>query len=155
MTPITAEALARATCEVLEEAAFLFAAPSPSPPPADQPLVVARLPVFSDPTSWLVLAVPPSVAEEIAANLLGLDQGAPEASQSMNDAVGEILNIIGGTLLSQSSPAAALRLGTPEVALLGDRCRAPDCLASHGQALTTENGERIWTALEGTAESCI
>lgn len=89
--------------EVFEQVAFMFpeSPPDDEPFPApDGPTVMARI-EFSGP--WrgvLSLAAPESVCAEIAANALGVDPDDREAGDIAHDALGELLNVCCGRLLT-------------------------------------------------------
>ncbi len=69
---------------------------------------------FSGPWSGsFYLLIPANKANEITANFLGLEVEEVEESQR-EDAVKELLNMIGGGMLSQFDKKGAFRLGIPE-----------------------------------------
>ncbi len=62
------------------------------------------------------LMAPECVAAEIAANVLGLDSGHPEAIEAMQDALGELLNVVVGQLLTEAcGTEAVFDLSAPSV----------------------------------------
>ena len=70
---------------------------------------------FSGPVKGsFFLVVPASLAREITANFLGLDEAEVVPSQEA-DTVKEALNMIGGYVLSQVDKADEFQIGIPEV----------------------------------------
>jgi hypothetical protein len=144
----TAEALAQTACEILEDAAFIFATPADSKAPDDGPFVIARLPILGDAPAALVLATPLSVGAEIAANLLGLEPGDPEAESKTADAVGEILNMMAGELAAHcEEEGGGWKFGTPDTAFPGDAQVLSQASEERAAVLMTDGGDRIWTAV--------
>jgi CheY-specific phosphatase CheX len=70
---------------------------------------------FSGPVNGsFFLLVPASLAQEITANFLGLDEAEVVPSQE-SDTVKEALNMIGGYVLSEVDQADEFQIGIPEV----------------------------------------
>ncbi len=70
---------------------------------------------FSGPVNGsFFLLVPVSLAQEITANFLGLDEANVAPSQE-SDTVKEALNMIGGYVLSQVEKADEFQIGIPEI----------------------------------------
>ena len=113
------ELLARALGQVLEEAAFVFAEATDDPPPLAESVLQARLAYGGDHRGELVLAAPTDLAATLAANLLGEDEGGAAMTGDDADALGELLNMIAGSLLVElHGPDARCSLGLPRVALV-------------------------------------
>ena len=93
------EILARTLGQVLEEAAFVFGEATDDPPPLCGPVLQARLAYDGDHQGELVLAAPHELAATLAANLLGEEEGGAAMTGDDADAVGELLNMIAGSLL--------------------------------------------------------
>ncbi len=108
---LTPELLAQAVCETLEQLAFAEALPCPAPaaPPA---LLKARL-TFTGPLNGaFVLRIPPSLAQQLAGDVLG-DPDAAADPHMLQDAVGEFLNTIAGSVL-RGAGVSGYELGLPE-----------------------------------------
>jgi len=139
------ELLARTLAQVLEEAAFVFAEATDDPAPLSSPVLQARLTYGGDHRGELVLAAPSDLAATLAANLLGEDEGGAAMTGDDADALGELLNMIAGSLLVElHGREARCSLGLPRVALVPaeqhDRDLAQaDVIAS----LLEEEGRRI------------
>jgi CheY-specific phosphatase CheX len=139
------EALARALGQVLEEAAFVFAEATDDPPPLTGAVLQAKLSYHGDHAGELTLAAPGELASTLAANLLGEDEGGAETTGDDEDAVGELLNMVAGVLLSElHGPEARCVLGLPRVR----RVAAAEHDAAVAQAdavasLVEEGGRRI------------
>lgn len=97
------EKITRTLQQVFEQVAFMFpeSPPEDEPFPApDGPLVIARI-EYSGPSRGVVaLAAPESICAEIAANALGIDPDDREAGGIAHDALGELLNVCCGRLLT-------------------------------------------------------
>lgn len=132
----TACALIRAFTEVLEKQVFLFAdAAVPEDFVARPGGYFAASVAFRGPAEGtLSLAVPASLAREIAANFLGLDGDDPMVDAHARDACGELLNMTCGHVLTALYGASPVfDLARPEVAEVGsgrvsDWAMAPETL---------------------------
>lgn len=89
--------------EVFEQVAFMF----PESPPEDEPYpapggpaVVAQIDYTGPWHGSLILAAPESMCPEIAANALGVDPDDSAAGSNAHDALGELLNVCCGRLLT-------------------------------------------------------
>jgi CheY-specific phosphatase CheX len=82
------------------------------------------------------VAMPHSTAAALAANFLGEpDEGGPAARAAA--LVGELANILCGSLAGKMEPAGRFAIGTPEVA---DGTGAPDETADARRVFTLEEG---------------
>jgi hypothetical protein len=144
---VAADRLAAAVLSTLEQAAFVFAAPSPRPPAWDGEVLVARLTVDGPRRGELRLVASERCAAALAANLLGVDRASAERAA---DALGELLNVAaGGELLNVAAgvfatPACGAdadhRLGLPAV-----RGAAPP--GGPAVSLVDEDGNRMDAAI--------
>ena len=139
------EILARTLGQVLEEAAFVFAEATDDPPPLAGPVLQARLAYGGEHRGELVLAAPHELAATLAANLLGEDEGGAAMTGDDEDAVGELLNMIAGTLLVElHGPEARCSLGLPRVALVpADQHERELAQADVVASVLEEEGRRI------------
>jgi hypothetical protein len=117
VTPeITHERLAAVTMRTLEDAAFIFSERTDSPPAFRGPLLEARLTYEGPDHGELTLTSTTGFADLLAANLLGVEADDPEVAGKGPDALGELLNILGGVWAAELFGArATCRLGLPEV----------------------------------------
>jgi hypothetical protein len=141
------ELLADALGRTLEEAAFVFAERCEAPPPYAGALLQARLAYegCGAEQGELVLTAPRTLATTLAANLLGEEDGSPEAERRQGDALGELLNMIAGAVVFDLfGPDARCALGLPRVAEVdaaeGERVPGE---ASAAATLVEEQGRRI------------
>lgn len=140
-----AEALEKVLTRILEDAAFVFAESTPQPPRFEGAVLVARLSYAGPETGEMQIGINPAFAGMLAANLLGTEPGDPLAQNRGFDAVGELLNMVGGMLVPEMfGPAAACRLGVPKVAEVSreeyeSRLAGMSCRVS----LIEESGQRI------------
>ncbi len=114
---INNDLISSSVIETLEEGAFIFAeATEESPPWSDDEIWETRLSYSAHKEGEVYLATISELAVEIATNLLGLDSEVPEASDKAADAVGEILNVIAGTLFDRwFGNDVEYSMGVPEV----------------------------------------
>jgi CheY-specific phosphatase CheX len=150
---LTSALLAEAARTTLEDAAFVFAdadaAVDDAAPPLEGSVIEAVVDYAGPSVGRVMLAVPSELAQEMAANLLGVDPTDDRARAGAGDALGEVLNIMTGLLLdSLFGPGALYRIGPPIVARVASaeahartldaaRCRA---------GLVTEERQRLVVA---------
>ena len=149
----TRERLGSLLIELLEGAAFVFAEVSDDKPWAEGDLLCARLVLEHGERVELALCVPGELARTLAANLLALEPESEEAKTSAGDAVGELANMIAGTLAVEMFGADVVcKIGVPRV--------APETGVEHdghfGRARTrvslrTEDGHRVDASLSAVA----
>jgi hypothetical protein len=132
--------------EVLQDAAFVFAAPAEDAPEFEGAVVEASLRWTGGEPGAVLLAVSPAFAAELAANLLGEDE--PRAGQA-EDAVGELLNMAAGTLLRERfGPRAGCWLEPPRVRSISPEEHAARVAAAAVRAtLVDDGGNRVDVAL--------
>jgi chemotaxis protein CheY-P-specific phosphatase CheC len=139
MTPQTLSAVA---ARVLEDAAFLFVEAGDAEAAIDGPAVVAAMDFGGPAAGRLHLQVPPDLAAELAANLLGVDAGDPESEGRGEAAVGELLNMIGGLFTAEAfGTGVVCPLGIPEVRTVEGPVAATG--ADVASRLVDENGRAI------------
>ena len=141
----TRERLGALVIELLESAAFVFAQTAEEKPSAASDILCARIVLEYREQVELSLCVPSQLAPELAANLLALEPDSDEAKSGAGDAVGELSNMLAGSLAVEIfGRDVVCRLGMPRVAsetgVDHDRHfgRAP-CRVS----LQTEDGHRV------------
>src|SRR5262245_4380095 len=93
--------VSRIFCEVLEKQAFLFADPvdAGSFDAGDGGFIAVDLAFSGDAKGSFTLALPERMAGELAANIMGLDSGDPDAEAASRDACKEFLNVAAGNIL--------------------------------------------------------
>lgn len=112
----TPELLAQVLGATLEEAAFVFAEAVGDPPPFQGEVIEARLAYHGPGEGELCLAATEGFAATIAANLLGEDEGGAAVVGDDQDAIGELLNMIAGSLVvGLFGTDVPCRLGLPRV----------------------------------------
>ena len=143
--------LGRVVIEILEDAAFLFAEPMDEDARTEiaDEVYVARIGYSGASSGEMVLSTPLTVASELAANLLGLEPDDPEVEGKGAEAVGEMLNIIGGALLKEWFGASSdFEMGIPSVERMsGDQFTQKTSGAALHLPLITEEGDRIDAAV--------
>jgi len=99
--------LSAVTMATLERLAFLFAAPMEEAPAADESgLETVRVDFTGAFTGGLELSLSVPVLAELAANMLGADEGAAPSADERRDALKELANVICGNLLPAISSQA-------------------------------------------------
>lgn len=137
---------------VLQDAAFVSAEPTAEPEEWQPPVLAAELAFESVRGGSLRLTVPPRGAAEIAANMLGVDPGDPEAQEQGRAAVAELLNVIGGTFLARFfGTTVPSQLGLPHAQVVPAPTRSNRTCAA---AVRMESGETVLLELdlEGAAQ---
>jgi chemotaxis protein CheY-P-specific phosphatase CheC len=139
---LSPELLASVAVPVLEQAAFVFSERDPSPPAWEGEVLAVEL-AFSGPSAGrLLLVATPAFGAGLAANLLGLEPGAPELVDRAKDALGELVNMVCGILLERWQGAeAACKIGSPTVTSV-DSVRAESLLASASTSVALLADER-------------
>ena len=144
MAELSQKLLARALESLLEEATFVFAEPAADPPRFSGPVLLARITVAGAYHGELALATSPRTAAMLAANLLGEEEGGADATGDDRDAVGELLNMIAGSLAADLSPDAPCALGVPLVrSLPAEEYARFLANATEAASLVDEDGRRI------------
>lgn len=131
--------------EVLQEAAFVFAEPMEEATTDHSSKLVAKLDFTGPSSGQMFLTCSRNLATDFAANLLGIEPDDPEAESKGGDAVGEMLNIVGGALLARwFGVSGEFEMGVPNVTELGVNDAAGEIVnASLVLPLITDEGDRI------------
>ncbi|HET6439949.1 MAG TPA: chemotaxis protein CheX [Anaeromyxobacter sp.] len=132
--------------QVLQESAFIFAEPDQEPEQWSGTVLAARIAFESTRGGSLRLLTSPEGAAEIAANMLGIEQGE-EARESGRAALSELLNVLGGAFVTRYfGTAVPSQLGLPstEVGPAPPPARARSCAA----AVRLEGGELLVLELD-------
>jgi chemotaxis protein CheY-P-specific phosphatase CheC len=94
------EIMSQVTIETLEKLAFMFAFPGEGEEDHPRDSMVAGSVSFTGPFSGtLVMTISIEVLHELAANMLGLDDGEETTEDHRSDAFKETMNVICGNLL--------------------------------------------------------
>jgi hypothetical protein len=124
MLPPSPELILEALAEALQTMAFICPEPLTEdlPAPADSQCLSVRWSGEGSPGGELQLAAPRGFGELLAANILALEPGSPEAVQGALDALRELCNITTGALLLRMSetPDDAPAMGLPASTTLTD-----------------------------------
>ena len=81
---------------------------------APEPWVEARIDFTGDIAGTLVVVVPESLQPEIAANILGLDTEGLDTKEVLDDALGEVLNVVcGHVIMALAGDGANFELDPP------------------------------------------
>jgi hypothetical protein len=113
---MTSERLSALMTELLESAVFVFAEDIESTPWNDPVIWCASLELEQERMVQMSLGVPKEMALLLAANLLGLEPDSAEAQESLGDAVGEMANMLAGTLAVELfGKDVVCRIGVPKV----------------------------------------
>jgi hypothetical protein len=122
MLPPSIELLLESVAEALQTMAFISPEPATGdmPAPADVVRLVIRW--SGSHAGEVQLAAPRLLGELLAANILAVEPGTPEAAQRALDVLQELCNITAGGLLSRmsDSPQDAPEMSLPEAATLPD-----------------------------------
>ena len=149
MTRNHSEQLLEVAGETLEQLAFVFSFPEEANPAAIMDAEVTGAHVgFSGPQKGeLLLVVTSAVLPELAANMLGLDEGEEPPEDQQRDALREALNVICGNLLPRIGGEEAVFDIQPPVILDGAaaKARMAECQADAAEwslaALSLDEGQ--------------
>ncbi len=141
------DVLRRTVMDTLEDAAFIFTEPADDAPPewTEDTILRAELPFSGEAAGSLIIGSSSEPTVELAANLLGIEPDDEDAQAMRADALGEILNIIGGIIIEAwFGTEADVQLGVPDVQTVNvaeyeSKMTSTDCSFS----LITEEGLRI------------
>ena len=143
----TPELLTDILGRVLEESAFILAEPDQEPPRWGGAVLRASIAFESTRGGTLRILTNPQAASEIAANMLGIDQGEEEARSSGRAAVSELLNVVGGAFLTRYfGSAVPSQLGLPDTELLA--APPPDAHRTCAATVRLESGEPVVLELD-------
>jgi len=142
----TPDLLADVLGSVLQDSAFIFAEPIDEPEPLPVPLFSAELAFESVRGGVLRLTTSPRGSIEIAANMLGLDAGDPEAREQARAALAEVLNVVGGAFVTRYfGTKVPSQLGLPTTVVLeAEPARASTCRT----LLRLESGDAVLLELD-------
>ena len=142
----TPELLADVLGAVLQDSAFIFAEPMEEEPEWTPPVFAAEIGFESVRNGVLRLVTNPRGAVEVAANMLGVDPGDPEAEAQGRSALAEILNVVGGAFLNRFfGGKVPSQLGLPKTVVLSDLpATAAPCVAT----LQLESGDPVRIEIE-------
>jgi len=114
----SADKLTELSLSLLADAAFVFAERSPEPLATNQSMLVARLLIEHDVKWELVVCVELDLGMVLAANLLGIENDSDEARNAAGDAVGELANILAGSVSIEFHGVHTIcKIGIPTVAV--------------------------------------
>ncbi len=102
MPDLNTPPLSQVFCDVLENVGFMFGDPvEKSDLPAEQANCMRAIISYRGPMSGtLTLLAARAIADELIENVLGLDPDDEEAEQAAADAIGELMNVTLGQLLT-------------------------------------------------------
>jgi CheY-specific phosphatase CheX len=133
------EALHKVAPLILEETAFVFTDDLSDPPPGPEWKPVGAQVKFKGTNieGGLRVWTDPKFARTVAANMLGVEEDDPQGEQRASDALGELLNIVLGNVLTQAyGDGPVFHLSIPAV--------RPDALWQ-----TDLKSEGLWLMVEG------
>ncbi|HPI76277.1 MAG TPA: chemotaxis protein CheX [bacterium] len=116
LKPTHQRILSETAARIFEDAAFAFADESRAEiePQGILSEIGAAVDFAGDFAGTLALTAPEELATVLAANMLGVEEGDPEATEKPADALGEIVNMICGNFLpAVAGDRAEFRIGAP------------------------------------------
>lgn len=141
----TQEMLAEVLSSVLEEAAFFMIEPEPVPGQYDGEVFSATIDFEAARGGQLRLTASRNLARNLAANMLGIDPSDAEADEQGRNALGEILNVLGGAFITRHfGTKVPFQLGLPTVADEVSPARHATCAA----AVRVDTGDLIVLELD-------
>jgi len=117
MADPTPRLLTEVLSNVLEEAAFFMIEPEPVPARFETDVFSATIDFEAVRGGQLRLTASRNLARNLAANMLGIDPTEAEADEQGRNALGEILNVLGGAFVTRHfGTKVPFQLGLPSVA---------------------------------------
>ena len=145
MSDPTPEMLTEVLSSVLEEAAFFMIEPEPVPDSLDGDVFSATIDFEAVRGGQLRLTASRNLARNLAANMLGIDPNDAEADEQGRNALGEILNVLGGAFITRHfGTKVPFQLGLPTVEDELPIGRKPTCAA----AVRVETGDLVVLELD-------
>jgi CheY-specific phosphatase CheX len=131
--------LTAVTTDTLKRLAFIFASPAESAPAVEEsPSETVRVDFSGAFTGGLELSLSVPVLAELAANMLGADEGERLSADDQRDALKELVNVVCGNLLpALAGRAQEFNIGTPYPATADEPGWETPAAVSH---LVLENG---------------
>lgn len=150
MKTINAQTLTDATISALERTAMVLAEPAPE---GDEHAPVTRFAriIYSGPSGGtLTLGATDQFLRDLAASLLGVEAAEVSVEVQGTDALKEIANILGGSvILAMSGETCEYSLGLPEIVVAAEMPEggAPGSKASAGCTVIADEGvlRVLWT----------
>lgn len=111
-----ADILAEVTCRVLEDCAFLFLEKAEEAEDADvENAIPSSIVINAEQPHVLKLVASRPLLLEAAANMLGTEADDPEVAGGAEQVIGELLNVVAGSLVARLfGTAAEVGLGIPQ-----------------------------------------
>jgi CheY-specific phosphatase CheX len=145
MSDPTPEMLTEVLSSVLEEAAFFMIEPEVVPDRFDGDVFSATIDFEAMRGGQLRLTASRNLARNLAANMLGIDPADPEADAQGRNALGEILNVLGGAFVTRHfGTKIPFQLGLPSVADEHPVSRRATCAA----AVRVDTGDLVVLELD-------
>ncbi len=117
------EQLCSTFMEVVEQLTFMFGEVV-TKQEVDSPgtlFTLASMSFTGDLVGVLEVAVPTEITADIAANILGVEAEEIESETMMNDALGEMLNVVcGHVIMAMAGHDSNFKLGSPETTYVDD-----------------------------------
>jgi hypothetical protein len=143
---ITSTSLAEMTIRMLERTAMVLAEPVPDGEDHPEPTRSARITYRGPSEGTLVLSATDLFLCELAASLLGVDTSEVNVETHGSDALREMANIVGGSvILAMSGDVCEYSLGLPELVPIVGAVRIP-CSASAECTVAADGGilRAVW-----------
>lgn len=152
MRPPTLDLLLESMAEALQTMAFICPEPPAEPPAAPATADCVSIRWSGTRSGQVQLAAPALFGQMLAANILALEPGSPEAVLRAADALQELCNITAGSLLARLCETASEtpEMGLPSVQLLPDAGAWEKFLAQPQTTLLLAEGHPLAIHLEET-----
>ncbi|MGB8932001.1 MAG: chemotaxis protein CheX [Anaeromyxobacteraceae bacterium] len=145
MSEPTPQLLTEVLSSVLEEAAFFMIEPEAVPAAYDVDVFSATIDFEAVRGGQLRLTASRNLARNLAANMLGIDPNDPEADEQGRNALGEILNVLGGAFITRHfGTKVPFQLGLPAVSDEAPVDRRATCAA----AVRVDTGDLVVLELD-------
>ncbi len=141
MTDLSADYLIEATVTALERTAMVLAEPATDADDHEPATAYARI-LYNGPTSGtLTLAATDGFLRELASSLLGVEPEEIEVAEQGLDALKEMANILGGSVIvAMSGDTCDFSLGLPSIVSTSDAPMPGDSASHAACTVTTDDG---------------
>ena len=141
MNAINAEMLTAATIRALERTAMVLAEPAQAQTTHQPATRFARI-IYTGPSrGTLVLGATDTFLRDLAASLLGVEPTEVSVEVQGTDALKEMTNILGGSvILAMSGETCEYSLGLPELVTAAEMPQNPDSSTSAGCTVLADEG---------------
>lgn len=141
MTDLSADFLAEATVSALERTAMVLAEPADDTDDHEPATTYARIAYSGPSAGTLTLGATDGFLRELASSLLGVEPEEIEVAEQGLDALKEMANILGGSVIvAMSGESCDFSLGLPGIVAATDVSEQGNAASQAACTVTTDDG---------------